>query len=99
MGPTSREDFPQKEQVVMRRPRKPPPPPPEPPPPPGFAPPAVLPAGGPEEPPPLPVPEPPFPVRLLFAMLERLAFPFGPQPARSDTRAARPTHHFTVRGR
>src|SRR6476661_2604420 len=32
MGPTSREDFPQKEQLVTLRPRNPPPPPPLPPP-------------------------------------------------------------------
>src|SRR4051812_40259398 len=65
MGPTSREDLPQNEQVVMRRPRKPPWPglePEEPPPPP-------LP-GGCVPPPPLPpVPDPPpLPVRLLLAI-------------------------------
>src|SRR5690242_5045204 len=54
MGPTSREDFPQKEQVVTRRPRKPPGgrlPPPPPPPPPPTVPPG---GGGVFGPPPLP---------------------------------------------
>src|SRR5688572_27932264 len=81
MGPTSREDLPQKEQVVTRRPRNPPPPPPEPPPgwpgllglpelPGGCWPPPLL--------PPLPEPvPPPLPVRLLLAMIEKLAFPLS----------------------
>src|SRR5690242_3728159 len=71
MGPTSREDLPQKLQVVTRLPRKPPddelpdppcepwlPPPPPPPPPPPELPPEE--PGG-FDPPPLP---PPLPVRL-----------------------------------
>src|SRR6476659_5352321 len=80
IGPTSREDLPQNEQVVTRRPRKPPlppaPPPPPPPPPvgglldappppePGFPAPPI---GG--FPPPLP---PPLPVRLLLAISSSL---------------------------
>src|SRR5687767_507552 len=88
MGPTSRDDLPQKEQEVMRRPRNPPPPDP----PPGvFAPPALLPAGGCAAPPPLPEPVPPLPVRLLLAMLGRLAFRCGtPRASRTDTHTTLP---------
>src|SRR4051812_40056731 len=66
IGPTSRELFPQKEQVVTRRPRKPPPPPPpggKLPPPPPPNPPPPPPVGGAE----IPVP-PPFPGRVPFAI-------------------------------
>src|SRR5438445_13327284 len=71
MGPTSREDLPQKGQVVTRRPRTPPggwvpPPPPMPPPPPPGPP------GGRFPPPPPIPPPPPLPVRLVVAMEKRL---------------------------
>src|SRR5947207_8537381 len=66
MGPTSRLDLPQKEQVVTRRPRKPPG---------GWLPPPVLDGGFPPPPPPPPVGPPgpipppgPFPVRLLLGI-------------------------------
>src|SRR5438045_1857329 len=78
MGPTSREDLPQNEQVVTRRPRNPPPPPPPAPPPPpppppsggtlGLPPALGMPDDGPM-PPPLPMPlGPPLPGRFVFAM-------------------------------
>ena len=91
MGPTSREDLPQNEQVVMRRPRKPPWPgldPEEDPPPGGWVPPPPpFPV-----PPPLPPPEPdppPLPVRLLLAMFEVLAFPLAVLRARLEPRVHR----------
>src|SRR4051794_10032242 len=90
MGPTSREDLPQKEQVVMRRPRKPPPggtldPPPvggKPPPPPTVPPPpppTPLPP-----PPPGPVP-PPLPGRFVLAM-KTAAFLFRERDPRALAR-------------
>src|SRR5688500_19056122 len=73
MGPTSREDLPQNEQVVTRRPRNPPGglrPEPDPPPP--------LPPGGTFDPPPEPLlpvpPPPPLPVRCPVAMKRLPAF-------------------------
>src|SRR5688500_20287627 len=90
MGPTSRLDLPQNEQVVTRRPRNPPPPPPAPPAPPPPPPGGVL----------VPfvggfVPPPPLPVRLLLAIgcsLPRQPTAAVRPPRRGCTAAALPAH-------